>query len=393
MAHADNPVGAHGQSSQSADLVILGGGIMGLWAAVKAERLGIDTVLVEAGRLGQGASGGLLGALMPHMPDRWNDKKQFQFDALISLEREIAEIEAATGLSCGYRRSGRLIPLPKPHLRTIAERHSKEAETNWAQGGPGFHWHVTDAPWIEGWPDSSFCEAGLVHDTLAGRVAPRSLIAAIAAFLRKARHVRILEGHTAQHVDRVSSRVLFDNGDGLGFGHCIVAAGHQSFPLLGGLFPSVEVPLGQPVKGQAALLNADVDPALPVIFLNGLYIVAHEGGHVAIGSTSEEEFDAAFSTDAQLDALIEKARQVAPVLRDAPVIERWAGLRPKAIGRDPMIGFHPDQPRVIALTGGFKVSFGLAHELADAALNAVSGSSVGLPASFTLTSHLEIATR
>jgi glycine oxidase len=96
MGKGDNPVASAGQSY--AELLIVGGGIMGLWAAVHAERLGIDTVLVEAGRLGEGASGGLLGALMPHMPDRWSDKKQFQFDALVALEREIETLEAATGL-------------------------------------------------------------------------------------------------------------------------------------------------------------------------------------------------------------------------------------------------------------------------------------------------------
>lgn len=70
-------------------LLVVGGGIMGLWAAVKAERLGIETLLVEADRTGGGASGGLLGALMPHMPDRWSDKKQFQFDALVALEKRL----------------------------------------------------------------------------------------------------------------------------------------------------------------------------------------------------------------------------------------------------------------------------------------------------------------
>ena len=63
---------------------------MGLWAAVKAERMGINALLLEAGRLGDGASGGLLGALKPHIPDRWSDKKQFQYDALVALEKQIA---------------------------------------------------------------------------------------------------------------------------------------------------------------------------------------------------------------------------------------------------------------------------------------------------------------
>ncbi len=113
-----------------ADLVIVGGGIMGLWAALKAERRGIDTILIDEDKTGSGASGGLLGALMAHMPDRWNEKKQLQFEGLVSLEAELAALEAETGLPAGYRRCGRLIPLPKPHLRPLAERHSREAETN-----------------------------------------------------------------------------------------------------------------------------------------------------------------------------------------------------------------------------------------------------------------------
>jgi glycine oxidase len=396
MGHADNPAGFGGQSHalpSSADLVILGGGIMGLWAAVKAERLGIRTLLVDAGPLGQGASGGLLGALMPHMPDKWNDKKQFQFDALLSLEDEITEIEAETGMACGYRRSGRLIPLPKPHLRKIALGHSADAEACWRRGDRRFRWNVLDRPLQKGWPDASFAAAGLVHDTFAARVSPRGLVSALAAFLRSATNVQIIEGLEAETIDSAANGIIFRDGESVTFGHCIVSAGHRSFPLLQGVSPPLKHPLGQPVKGQAALLKADVDPSLPVIFLNGLYVVAHEGGHVAIGSTSEDVFDDPSSTDSQLDDLIFRARALVPALAKAAVVERWAGLRPKAIDRDPMVGAHPDHARVIALTGGFKVSFGIAHRLADAALNVVNGKEMRLPASFTLASHLALASR
>jgi glycine oxidase len=396
MGHADNPAGSGGQSHvlpPSADLVILGGGIMGLWAAVKAERLGINTLLVDAGPLGQGASGGLLGALMPHMPDKWNDKKQFQFDALLSLEDEIIELEAETGVVCGYRRSGRLIPLPKPHLRKIALGHSADAEACWRRGDRRFHWHVLDRPPQKGWPDASSAGAGLVHDTFAARVSPRGLVSSLVAYLRTASNVQIVGGMEAEAIDPVADRIIFRSGERVAFGHCIVSAGYRSFPLLKGISPPLNHAIGQPVKGQAALLKADIDPALPVIFLNGLYVVAHEGGHVAVGSTSEDVFDDPSSTDSQLDELIARARALVPALAQAPVIERWAGLRPKAIDRDPMVGAHPDHARVIALTGGFKVSFGIAHRLADAALNALNGRDMRLPASFTLANHLAVASR
>ncbi|MBY5699372.1 NAD(P)/FAD-dependent oxidoreductase [Rhizobium leguminosarum] len=392
MEKADSPQPVSGQSSS--ELLIVGGGIMGLWVAVHAERRGIRTLVADAGSLGGGASGGLLGALMPHMPDRWSEKKQFQFDALVSLEAEIAALEAETGLSAGYRRSGRLIPLPKPHLNIIALGHSKDAERHWRSGDRRFHWHVLDGPDVDGWIEASAGASGFVYDTLAARVAPRLLVAALIAFLRRAKHVRILEHATVAGLDpdRGTAEI---NGETIVFSHCILAAGHQSFPLLQGLTPGLKQPLGQPVKGQAALLKADIDPALPTIFLDGLYVVAHEGGHVAIGSTSENRFDDPIATDAQLDVLIETARDIVPMLRDAPIVERWAGLRPKAIDRDPMIGRHPDHRRLIALTGGFKVSFGLAHRLAEAAICIAGDTDCGflLPESFAISSHIAVASR
>jgi glycine oxidase len=388
---SDKSLMVAGQSS--ADVLIAGGGIMGLWAALEADRAGLSTLLVDAGPLAGGASGGLLGALMPHMPDRWNAKKQLQFDALLSLEHEITVLEAETGLSAGYRHAGRLIPLPKPHLRKIAERHSAEAETNWNQQGVRFSWDVIEqSPYGDGWPASDVTAAGLVSDTFAARVSPRGLTAMLIARLRQSPRVAICEGVAVTSIDAEGSAVGLSDGRRLSFGHLIIAAGHASFPLLSRLGPELARPLGQAVKGQAALLSApSVAPDLPLLYLDGLYIVPHEGGRVAIGSTSEDLFDDAFSTDGQLDDLLARAVELAPVLAGADVIERWAGLRPKAIDRDPMVGPHPQAERVIALTGGFKVSFGLAHVLARAAIGSILGRSHGLPDSFSTAHHLAVA--
>ncbi|MEZ2219971.1 NAD(P)/FAD-dependent oxidoreductase [Rhizobium sp. RCC_161_2] len=390
MGKADNPPGPAGQSS--VELLIVGGGIMGLWAAVHAERLGIETLLVDSAQLGGGASGGLLGALMPHMPDKWSEKKQFQFDALVALESDIAPLEAATGLSAGYRRSGRLIPLPKPHLHKIALAHSQDAETHWHDGERRFHWQVLDAAPVDGWIDPAAGKSGFVFDTLAARVAPRALLKVLAAFLGNAKYVRLVEGVEVESIDPDGGVATTREGS-IHFGRCILSAGHHSFPMLDGLTPGRHSSLGQPVKGQAALLKADVDASLPVIFRDGLYIVPHEGGLVAVGSTSENRFDDPLSTDSQLDDLLAAARTMAPVLDHAEVIERWAGLRPKAIDRDPMVGTHPDHPRLIALTGGFKVSFGLAHRLAEAAVveAAKIPCSFNLPQGFTLSNHIVAA--
>ena len=392
MPRAVNPAKPAGQSSTA--LLIVGGGIMGLWAAVHAERQGIETLLVDGGLLGSGASGGVLGALMPYMPDRWDNKKQFQLASLVVLEGDIAELELETGLSAGYRRSGRFIPLPKPHLRKIAEGHSRDADANWREGDRQFHWNVIDDPG-EGWIDPASGESGFVHDTLAARVAPRGLIAVLSAFLQRARHVRILEGVAVENLDPVLGLAHTTAGE-IRFGHCILSAGHAAFPLLGQLTADLQRPLGQAVKGQAALLKVDVDPNLPVIFRDGLYIVPHEGGHVAVGSTSENQFDDPLSTDALLDTLLASVRAMVPLLAQAELVERWAGLRPKAIDRDPMVGPHPDHPSLIALTGGFKITFGLAHRLAAIAIGEISGAPAfasEMPESFTLVNHIRVASR
>jgi glycine oxidase len=96
MAVADKAASPAGQATP--DLLIAGAGVAGLWLALKAVRAGLSVTLVERGNPGGGASGGFLGALMPHSPERWNGKKDFQFRALVDLEDEVAGLEAETGV-------------------------------------------------------------------------------------------------------------------------------------------------------------------------------------------------------------------------------------------------------------------------------------------------------
>ncbi|MCR6500346.1 FAD-binding oxidoreductase [Shinella sp. CPCC 101442] len=390
MPNADSPVKASGQSP--VDLLVAGGGVMGLWTALFAAQKGLSIRLVDRRYIGSGASGGVLGALMPHLPDRWNAKKAFQFAALVSLEGEIAALEAETGLSTGYRRSGRFIPLAKPQNRDNAIGQVRDARAVWTTPDRAFAFELLDTAPIAGWPARDAMPYGLVHDHLAARLSPRGLVAALKAALRHRANVEITEGTGLAALDPAAGLGRLDDGTVLSFGHCVLAAGVETFPLLQLLTPLAK-PAGMGVKGQAALLKASVDPAQPVIFADGLYIVPHENGLVAIGSTSENSFEDAESTDHMLEALVENARHMAPVLANAPVVQRWAGLRPKAIGREPMVGRHPDHANLSLMTGGFKVSFGLAHALARTVLDEIEGGTLDVPPSFTVTAHIEQAGR
>ncbi|WP_093424824.1 hypothetical protein [Tranquillimonas alkanivorans] len=60
-------------------------------------------------------------------------------------------------------------------------------------------------------------------------------------------------------------------------------------------------------------------------------------------------------TDAQLDDVIARVRAAVPVLADAPVVALWAGVRPRAQSRTPMLGVHPFRAGEYVANGGFKV--------------------------------------
>ena len=70
----------------SVDVTVRGGGIFGLSCAWELARRGARVRLIERERIGAGSSGGLVGALSPHIPEQWNPKKQFQLDSLLMAE-------------------------------------------------------------------------------------------------------------------------------------------------------------------------------------------------------------------------------------------------------------------------------------------------------------------
>src|SRR5690606_2149992 len=63
-ANASGPAPAF-EGEADADVVVIGGGITGLSAALSAVRRGMSVVLLEAGRIGWGATGRSGGQLIP----------------------------------------------------------------------------------------------------------------------------------------------------------------------------------------------------------------------------------------------------------------------------------------------------------------------------------------
>ncbi|MFZ2101351.1 MAG: FAD-dependent oxidoreductase [Oricola sp.] len=350
----------------SHDLAIIGAGIFGLWTAFHAARQGLSVVLIEKREIGAGASGGIMGALMPHHAVDWNAKKQFQMDGLISIETEVAALEDYTGMTAGYRRCGRVMPIRTGARLRQAGEWVEFARVNWPDAyGWTIKGHSIDPAWL---PQTEM-PFGSNVDTLSARVDPRGLVAALAHALRLL-GVVIRENTAIERIDPDGTLHCID--EAVTAGHVVLAAGWESFDFLAG--PNSES-IGTGVKGQAALLRPvkPVDPALPILYDDGVYVIAHDNGCVAVGSTSENSYADPFATDEKLDAVIATAQGLCPALDGAEVMERWAGIRPKAEGREPLVGPMPGFANLLIATGGFKISFAIAHLVAKALLAQIEG--------------------
>jgi glycine/D-amino acid oxidase-like deaminating enzyme len=313
------------------DLTVRGAGIFGLSIAWEALRRGARVRVVDPGGPGAGASGGVVGALAPHTPDGWNEKKQFQLESLLMAQAWWAEIAAVSGVDPGYGRTGRLQPLVDAQAAALARAREVSSAEVWGRAAT---WRVVEAG------DFAFAPASptglLVHDTLTARVDPARAVAALAAAIRT-----------------LGGAVVAEAADE---GAVVWATGWEGLRALSA---------GGGVKGQALVLAAGMPEDAPQLFVDGLHVVPHVGGTVAIGSTSENQFDDPGSTDAQLDMIHAKVLAALPFLEGMPVVRRWAGVRPRARTRAPLLGPWPGRAGHFVANGGFKIGFGIAPKVAQ----------------------------
>jgi len=320
-----------------ADLTVRGAGVFGLAIAWEAVQRGARVQVIDPAGVGAGASGGIVGALAPHVPERWNAKKAFQFAALIRARDFWPGVAAASGVETGYGATGRLQPLAGAAAVALARERAVEAGALW-QGKA--EWRVVRAREVPGFAPPS-PSGWLVHDTLSARLHPRRACAALAAAI-EARGGRIVAEGDEQ-------------------GAVVHATGWRG---LAELSQALGRDLGGGVKGQALLVDFDAGAGAPQVFADGLHFVPHADGTLAIGSTSEREFDAENVTDEALDALHVRAVAAMPVLEGARVVARWAGVRPRASSRAPLLGPWPGRAGHFVANGGFKIGLGIAPEVA-----------------------------
>ena len=320
------------------DITIRGAGIFGLSIAWACARRGASVRVVDPNGPAAGASGGIVGALAPHVPENWNEKKAFQLASLLMAETFWTDVAETGGVSPGYARTGRLQPIADERALVLAQSREETAAELWQDHA---RWEVIAAPEAGMWSPPS-ATGFLIRDTLSARVHPRQGCAALVAALG------------AMGVEIVKEAL--DEGQVL---HATGVAGLAEISRAKGKT------FGNGVKGQAALLAFDAGPQAPQLFADTLHFIPHADGTLAIGSTSERDYEDGQSTDALLDDVLNRAIAAMPVLRDAPVIERWAGLRPRSQSRAPVLGEHPLYPGQFIANGGFKIGFGMAPRIAE----------------------------
>jgi len=340
------------------DVTVMGAGVFGLSVAYACALRGAKVKVIDPAGVASGASGGIVGALAPHVPEQWNAKKAFQFESLLASEAFWTGVAERSGKPTGYARSGRLQPLADAAAVALAERRATTALDHW---GDHAVWQVRDAP--EGWAPPS--ATGLVvWDNLSALIHPRQATQALAAAI-------VAQGG---QIEREGSRE----------GKVVWATGWQGLEEMSAAHTRQ---VGNGVKGQAALLDVGAI-GQPQLYANGLHIVPHNDGTVAVGSTSERDFAAPASTDALLDDVVSRAVAAVPRLAGAAVLARWAGVRPRSRSRAPMLGAHPFRAGEFVANGGFKIGFGMAPKIGSVMADLIFDSHDAIPADFQAATNL-----
>lgn len=345
----------------TADVTVMGAGIFGLSVAWQCQKRGAAVQVIDPNGVAAGASGGVVGALAPHTPENWNAKKAFQLDSLLMAEGFWRAVDQVSGLSSGYGRTGRLQSVASQRALDLGEERANGAHVLWQDRAT---WALVPVREAGEWAPRS--EMGfLIHDTLSARVHPRKACESLAAA------ISAKGGHVLRQGNQ-EGKVVWATG-WAGLRALSERAGKQ---------------VGTGIKGQAALLRHAAPIDSPQLFVDGLHVVPHSDGTVAIGSTSERDFDAPQTTDAQLAELIERAMAAVPVLRGAQIAARWAGVRPRAKSRAPMIGPLPYQDGHFVANGGFKIGFGMAPKLASVLAALILDDVDEIPSGFRLEDNL-----
>lgn len=318
------------------DVVVVGGGAIGLSIAWKAATAGLSTAVVDDDRA-RGASWAAAGMLAPVTEVHPGE------DALLALnlaanERYpsfVAELERAAAMEVGYRPCGTLV------VARDADEKAELDELLALQRDLGLPSEPLTAA------ECRELEPGLTPRTRGGILVPGDHQvdnrAAVRALLEACRRTGVgLARGTVVEVRSEGGEVRgvdLSDGTPLRARAVVLCAGCWTGSIAG--VPDGAVPV-RPVKGQLLHLRAPEPPIASRSIRGGgvhaTYIVPRADGRVVVGATVEEQgYDERVTVDAVL-TLLREASEILPGIAEAELTEATVGLRPGSPDNAPLLG-------------------------------------------------------
>ncbi len=334
--------------NSSADVAVVGAGLIGLAAAFELAQAGAHVRVYDRAEPARAASWAGAGMLAPHTENIEDDILRAQcVESLAMYPAFVERVRAASGVDPRLRLDGIVTTFfdderaHKAKARADALRAMDVAcelldRDATLRTEPFLGKHVLGALVVS--------HEGYVDNRRLGR----ALIAACESV-----GVTIASGVRDLAVECDDRRVLGVRTD-RGFApatHVIVAAGSMSALVPG--IPERSLPKVTPVKGQMLALGVPVGFVRHTTWVPGAYLVPREDGRLLVGATAEhvgfDERVTAFGIRKLLDA----ALTAAPSLSDFSVTETWAGLRPATEDGRPIVGAS-DIDGLIFATGHYR---------------------------------------
>ncbi|MFH5806436.1 glycine oxidase ThiO, partial [Alienimonas sp. DA493] len=326
----------------SPDVLIVGGGVIGLSCGVELARRGRSVLLLERDAVGArtgAASWAGAGMLPPaSLEHAESPRDRLRAFAHTRWDDWAAALREASGVDVGYERLGSL-HVSHPELGgDFAAEEAEQAAAAFRRGGVCAEWLPPEALRTEV-PFLSREVAAVVRLPDAGQVRNPRLLRA----LRAAGGIRleIREGTPVRAVRRLGGRavgVMTEAGERLDAGAVLLCGGAWTGGLLAPLGFDAAV---RPVRGQIALLRTPKRPFAPVIECGARYLVPRADGRTIVGATQEEVGFRPDTTAAGLAGLLDFAAALVPALGGAAVERCWAGLRPGTPDGNPLLGHVP----------------------------------------------------